>query len=136
MKLTRKSRPLIPITVPIDEADDPPLPRFVWLKRLLLLGVVLVLLVFLSRAWLVHHEEHRLAAEIANWKAAGLPILLDDFQTPSVPDEENAALAINRAAQLVVQSPEYHRAESADEFEERPWTPHTRDVVADTLKAN
>src|SRR5437763_200342 len=83
----------------------PSLRRFVWLKRLLLLCLVLVLLVFLSRAWLVHHEEHRLAAEIANWKAAGLPILLDDFQTPPVPDDENAALAINRAAQLVVQSP-------------------------------
>src|SRR5258708_2748688 len=127
MKKAPKSRTLIPITAPIGDPADPPLRRFIWLKRLVLIGGVLVLLVFLSRAWLVHREERRLAAEIANWKAEGLPIMLEDFQTPPVPDEENAALAINRAAQLVVRSPEHGRAENAEEFEKRPWTPHTRD---------
>ena len=129
-----KSQTLIPVTAPIDEPFEPPLKKFWWLKRLSLLGVLIVLTVFAVRAWMVHSENNRLQAEVARWVKAGLPIKPADFETPDVPDDQNAAVAINLAAAAVFKKKEWY--DEQEKFGLVPLDANARQIADDTLAAN
>lgn len=129
-----KPPPLIPVTAPLDEIDDAPLQKFWWLKRLSLLAATLILLIFLSRAWMIHSENRRLNAEFQRWKQAGLPILPGDFETPPVPDDQNAAVAISLAAMAVVENKEW--LDTWDELEQVPLSANARRVADAILREN
>ncbi len=119
---------------PLDEPADAPLQKFWWLKRLSLLAATLILLIFLSRAWMIHSENRRLNAEIERWKQAGLPILPGDFETPPVPDDQNAAVAISLAAMAVVENKEW--LDTWEELEQVPLSANARRVADEMLVAN
>ena len=48
--------------------------------------------------WWGHEAQRRLDAEIAAIRARGEPILIEDFTVQPVPDSENAALLLRKAA--------------------------------------
>jgi hypothetical protein len=81
-------------------------PRYWWLKRIGAGAGVLVLALVAVRLWWGHVAERRLRAKIAEYHAAGLPILCEDFGRESVPDDENAASLLAQAAALVGTPPD------------------------------
>jgi len=86
-------------------AETPIPPRFWWLKRILAsVGLMVVGLVALW-FWWNHEAERRLQAKIDEYRAAGQPVTLEDFQTASVPDEENAAVHYVAAAAAIKNPP-------------------------------
>jgi hypothetical protein len=90
-----------------DETPRPVPPRYWWLKRVLVAaGALVLLLVALRLAW-GWEAQRRLDAKIAEYRAAGQPVTLDDFQRSPVPDEENAAFYLRHAiAELHAPSPD------------------------------
>lgn len=104
--------------------DRPIPPRFWWLKRLGAAAAVLTLSLTAVRIWWGHVAEGRLQAKIAEYRAAGQPVLIDDFATEPVPDEENGAYFLRQAASLAQPKEEMLdiakdaalRAEHADEL--------------------
>ena len=70
--------------------------RYRWLKRLMILcGALLVGLVLL-RWWWGFEANRRLQAQIEQYRAAGQPVYVSEFdaELDAVPDEENAALLL------------------------------------------
>ena len=79
-------------------------PRFRWLKRgLLTLLFLIVALGIVRWQWGVY-AERRLQKIIDEVRSRGEPILIEDFKTHTVPDEENAAFYLQKAA-MVLQQP-------------------------------
>ena len=90
------------ITTTSDDTARPVPPRYWWAKRILLaIGVVVLLLVVL-RWWWGWEAQRRLDALIAEYRAAGQPVTVEDFQVPAVPDGENAAHFLMQAAAALV----------------------------------
>jgi hypothetical protein len=54
------------------------------------------------RLWWGWEASRRLEAKIAEYRAAGQPVTIEDFQFPPVPDEENAAYYLMQAASAIV----------------------------------
>jgi hypothetical protein len=80
------------------EADATPVPvRYWWLKRLGAAGVVFLLALLGLRLLWGHVAEARLQAKIAEYRAAGEPVLVEDFAHPPIPDAENGAYFLQRA---------------------------------------
>ncbi len=73
-------------------------PRYWWLKRLGAAAAVWLLLLVGVRWWWGWEAERRLAARLAEYRAAGEPLLPEDFRVDPVPDDENAGLLLQRAA--------------------------------------
>jgi hypothetical protein len=89
---------------PTQAAVRPIPPRYWWLKRILVgVGVLLAALTGL-RWWWGWEAERRLEAKIAEYRAAGQPVLAEDFARPAVADEENAAKLYYRARAALVSS--------------------------------
>src|SRR5207245_1219936 len=76
----------------------------------------------------------RLRAEVARWKQAGLPILAEDFETPAVADDQNAAVALNLAAVVSVENDEWFNLEGV--FEKIPFSADERRMADVTLEEN
>jgi hypothetical protein len=73
--------------------------RYWWLKRVPVALVFLLAVLGVLRWWWGVKASQALEAEVARLRAAGEPLLPEDFQRPVVvPDEENAALLLKRAA--------------------------------------
>ena len=87
------------------ELDYPYPPRFRWLKRLLLTALALLLMLIVLRLIWGQIIHRRLAAEIARIRAAGEPIMPEDFVQKPMPDEDNAAFYIRRAFNSLKLSP-------------------------------
>ncbi|MBU0617471.1 MAG: hypothetical protein KKI02_07125, partial [Planctomycetes bacterium] len=86
---------------PADD-DAPPIPpRYWWLKRILLAVGVLILALSALRWWWGCEAERRLQAKIDEYRAAGQPVTIEDFQFPPVPDEDNAAHFLMKAAEAI-----------------------------------
>ena len=132
-----KQRAILPVTAPVDETTDAPLRRFWWLKRILLLIGVFIGFVVGSWFWLNHRAERQLAAEIERWKQEGLPISLADFTPPPVPDDQNAALALNLAAHSIVDMKAWETQGYEDgPFDKYPWSPQTKDDAEKAVAKN
>ncbi|MFH1745907.1 MAG: hypothetical protein ABIG44_02570, partial [Planctomycetota bacterium] len=88
---------------PADEVRPIP-PRYWWLKRLALATLVLLLILIAVRIWWGWYAERRLEALIAEYHAAGQPVLLEDYAEEPVPDDENAAKCYQEAHTAFVRS--------------------------------
>ncbi|MCH8804791.1 MAG: hypothetical protein IH986_01725 [Planctomycetes bacterium] len=87
------------VDAPSDTRPIP--PRFWWLKRIgVAVGVLLVALGAL-RWWWGWEANRRFQERIAHYRALGQPVLLEDFRKPAVPDEQNAAHFLRKAAAAV-----------------------------------
>jgi hypothetical protein len=80
-------------------------PRYWWLKRIGVASGVLLLLLVAMRLYWGYEANHRLQAEIDRIRAAGQPIYPEDFDPPEVPDDDNAALALQRAVAAITDAP-------------------------------
>ncbi|MCH8881816.1 MAG: hypothetical protein IID34_18265 [Planctomycetes bacterium] len=94
-----------------DNATESPVapvpPRYRWLKRFLKLGGLLLLGLLLLRWWWGWEAHRRLQAEIDRIVARGEPIFPEDFDPPEeIPDDQNAALALIKAAELLTTTAE------------------------------
>ena len=88
---------------PTADTDAQPIPpRYWWLKRILLACVLLVFALAGLRWWWGYEAERRLQAKIDEYHAAGQPVTIEDFQYPPVPDEENAAYFLMKAAEAII----------------------------------
>jgi hypothetical protein len=88
------------MTTPADVAAErttPFPPRFWWLKRLLIAGLVLVVLLPCLWLWWAHVAERRLQSRIDAILARHEPLYPADFDPPTVPDDQNAATYLNAA---------------------------------------
>jgi hypothetical protein len=75
-------------------------PRRRW-NRYVVAGIVLAVLAlagFSAMAVAFNSAKRTLAAQVAARRAAGEPILPEDWKTPPVPEEQNAAFHLDRAA--------------------------------------
>ncbi len=73
-------------------------PRFWWLKRLALAGLMLILLLLVVRWGWGAYAHHLLWSEIERLRAAGEPVLLEDFRTIPPHSDENAAPLLRLAS--------------------------------------
>ena len=126
----------IPVTAPLDESDDSPLHSFWWLKRIVIFTSLFITFVSGSWLWLNHRAERRLAAEIQEWKREGLPIEPEDFEQPPVPDEQNAAVALNHAVHAITDMTAWEQSYLSNDFGKYPWNAQTLEVAEDTAAVN
>lgn len=90
-----------------DEAGQPVPPRRRWLKwAAVASGLFVVAFIVLFLAW-KRTAENRLQAAIDRITAAGEPLFPDDFNSPPIPDGDNAAVLYEQAAKLVEASGVY-----------------------------
>ncbi len=83
---------------PVSTVDITPIPvRYRWLKRISVGCVVLLVALVLLRLWWGRVADRRLQAEIDRIIAAGEPLFPEDFDSPSVPDENNAVFLFEQA---------------------------------------
>ena len=78
-------------------------PRYWWLKRMLVGVLVILVAVGVLRGLVGREAERRLHARVVELRAAGEPLLPEDFVFEDVPDDENAALLLMRAAAAFVE---------------------------------
>ena len=78
-------------------------PRYWWLKRILLVGGIFALALIGLRIWWGCEAERRLQAAIDKYRAAGQPVLMEDFVVEPIPDEDNAAHFLTQAAAKLTQ---------------------------------
>jgi hypothetical protein len=86
-----------------DEAEPIP-PRFWWLKRLVVAGVVLLAAMVLLRLLWGLEAQRRARAEFERYRAAGQPVYVADFDRmlDKVPRWDNAAVLYERAINNIV----------------------------------
>jgi hypothetical protein len=72
-------------------------PRYWWLKRIGLAAALLLVLLGVVRWVWGSYADRRLREQIEEYRAAGEPVLVQDFQAPPVPDEQNAAVLYRQA---------------------------------------
>jgi hypothetical protein len=88
------------MTTPATSNDMP--RRFVWTKRwAVCIATLIIVVVVVTRGWWGYVASIRLTAAIEEVHARGEPILVTDFATPRIPDEQNAAFFINRACAAI-----------------------------------
>lgn len=90
-------------TTALEPDAKPHPPRYWWLKRLALAAAVFLLALLGLRWWWGCEAERRLQAKIAEYRAAGQPVLLEDFMPEPIPDEENGAHFLQLAASKITQ---------------------------------
>lgn len=90
------------IEAPERSETKPVPPRYWWLKRILVTAGVLSIVVVCGHWLWGVAAERNLQKKIAQLRAAGQPVLSEDFEQPGVPDEENAAYFVRRAAAQLV----------------------------------
>ncbi len=73
-------------------------PRYWWLKRLLVAAAVLMLALAGLHRWWSHEAQRRFGSLLEQYRAAGQPLTIEDFDFPPVPDDENAAHDLMLAA--------------------------------------
>lgn len=86
---------------PPDGETRPVPPRYWWLKRVLLTTGVLAVALVVLRLWWGWEAERRWQARIAEYRAAGEPVTIAEHQPPPIPDGENAAVLLEKAAKTL-----------------------------------
>lgn len=82
-------------------------PRFRWLKRGALAIVIAMIALPGLRVWWGHAADRRLQRMADAAHARGEPFWPQDFDLPPVPDAENAALTLRRAADALIVDSQY-----------------------------
>ena len=120
----------------VDVTGVKPVPvRFWWLKRILIVGGIVLLAMAALRLWWGWEAHRRLQAEIDNYVAAGEPIYPKDFDSKWVPDDLKAATFLLDAAAALDVSPEQERLIGALADAPEEINGHL-DEVAKIIKAN
>ncbi len=124
-----------------DNATESPVapvpPRYQWLKRFLKLGGLLLVGLLLLRWWWGWEAHRRLQAEIDRIVARGEPIFPEDFDPPEeIPDDQNAALALIKAAGLLTTTAEQDKIISDSYGKLATLTPDEWVLIADFEEKN
>jgi hypothetical protein len=134
--MTRRQRNLA-VTAPVEDEPLPPSHARRWTIGLL----VLIALLIGTRLWWGRIAERRLQAAIDDRRARGEPVTEADFAEPQLPDEQNAAFYLERAAALGRQLgrveptlPEIQRARSAKGVSWHLGNARTYDQALDQLR--
>lgn len=93
------------------EAEPVP-PRFWWFKRLWPLVAAWLLLMIGLRIWWGYEAQRRFDQRITAYRAAGQPVILEEFRPPAVPEDENAAPLWRQAAISVIPQVGPHHLDS------------------------
>ena len=109
--------------------------RFWWFKRVILTILVVAVALVLLTWWWGHEADRRFRAFIDSAHAQGQPILPEYFDTPPVPDAQNAARTLEDAAAKLALSRafisfERHKGESD------PLIPEDVELLKSTVAAN
>jgi len=88
-------------TSPTSEPTTPNPPRFRWLKRLLVAGLLSIVSLTAIRIWWGAHARQLLDAELAARRARGERVLPEDFATSTIPDSDNAAVILTNAGKAI-----------------------------------
>lgn len=118
----------------VADAARPTPPRRRWLKRAAVTAGLLGLALIALRWWWGSEAERRLQAKIAEYRAAGQPVLAEDFALPPVPDDENAAVLLRRAADLLV--PPADSATSLSDFGDPEFCREHAELAAQLVRNN
>lgn len=92
--------------IPSDRVEEPTIipwpPRYWWFKRIALGIIVLAVGMALLRVWWGFEASRRLEQQVAQYRAAGQPVHLKDFEAAPIPTEQNAAHWLVEAANAMV----------------------------------
>ena len=110
-------------------------PRFWWLKRIALAAAVLLAGLIGLRVWWGRVADQRLQAAIDRYRAAGQPVYPEDFDTPHVPDEQNAVKALRDAEAAIALTAEQRSLLDARISDPAAWRERAEEVRA-LLDAN
>jgi hypothetical protein len=80
------------------EPDCPFPPRFWWIRRIVVVSVLLVAGYIGAMIWCRNSARQRLIGEVQSIRARGEPILIEDIQTPPPHDALNAAYSLLTAS--------------------------------------
>jgi hypothetical protein len=121
---------------PITEPTTPHPPRFRWLKRLSIAGVVMLAALLLLRLWWGREARRQLDAEIAAAHGRGEPVLIADFNNVDpVPDDENAAILLKSAAGNIVMNATQNDFETRFDSDEAQ-SDSDRQMIAGIVRGN
>ena len=83
------------------QPDRPRPPRYWWLRRILLAGLLFLASLVVVRLWWGAYAERQLGAALEQIRAEGGMLSIEQYKQPPVPDEDNAADLLLQAASLV-----------------------------------
>jgi hypothetical protein len=122
-----------PATPPVEPTVAYP-PRYWWLKRGAVLVVTAIIALIGLRLWWGHVADRELKEMVDAAHARGEPILPEDFDPPSVPPENNAALSLSKAAAALVLNTQFNTL--YDSGWEEPPTPTQMQMFEAVIAAN
>ncbi|HZL37168.1 MAG TPA: hypothetical protein VFC78_17745 [Tepidisphaeraceae bacterium] len=99
--------------------------------------IVLLAGLIYSPWWILHRAQDRFAAAVAQRRARGERVLVEDFRQTPIPDEQNAAVYLKRA----IQEMKLPHWEEMDEFKDAlvgrtPLTPELEQAIARMIADN
>ncbi len=89
------------IVQPSPEPTHPYPPRYWWLKRLTVLGLIVVVGTACLRVWWGRVAERELERVVAELRGRGEPVWPEDFGPTDLPDEQNAAVLLRAATEAL-----------------------------------
>jgi hypothetical protein len=116
-----------------DELAAPRIPRFRALFRTLKLSTITLLLLFAIRLIWGYNAQRQIETRLAQYRARGELTRTADFNPPSIPDEQNAAFYILRAAKALTR-PERRDAEGLQPQD--TCTPKIERIARDWIATN
>lgn len=128
-----RKRAIPAVTAPVE--DEAP-PCRLWSRRRVLFLLTLLALPLAVRWWWGGYAQRRLDAAIAELRARGEPVAEADFADPAVPDEQNAAFYLRRAAGRFVLTGQQREDEGREGFYVSPLSPEAVASIAGLLRDN
>ena len=79
------------------EPVDPSPPRFRWLKRLIIIFALFYAVIIALYIWWDRSATTRINTLVEFYRMQGNPMLPEDFDSPPIPDSENAVVDLHAA---------------------------------------
>ena len=119
------------------EAQAPSPPRFRWLKRILVMAVVLIVGLIAAQRWWAYTAERRYQALVDSTRGRGEPILPADFLPAArIPDSRNAAYSLTTAAKALTLTQAYHDFANNYPEDATPLTASELDICRTAVAGN